>query len=78
MQQLLRTKIRNGTILLPPRIRKQWKNKEVFIVPEKDRMIIQALEAEWDAYEEKLRRGKNKISTRIIEEAVRAAKKEGA
>lgn len=75
MNQLTKTKIENGIIILPQIIRKFWRNKEVVILPEKDRLIIQPLEDNWNEYENKISKGRKKISSRIIDEATQWAKK---
>lgn len=76
MNQLTKSKIENGTLVLPQVIRKFWQNKEVVILPEKDRLIIQPFENEWNEYEKKLIKTRKKISSNIIDEAVKWAKKQ--
>ncbi|TSC72014.1 MAG: hypothetical protein G01um101438_774 [Parcubacteria group bacterium Gr01-1014_38] len=75
MPQPTKGKIRNGTLILPRAIRKQWRDKEVVLIPGKGTLIVQALDAAWERYEEKLRTGKGAIETRTISEASRAAKR---
>ena len=38
------TKIKNGIIVLPPNLRRAWKEGEVFIFPNKDTLIIKKLQ----------------------------------
>lgn len=75
MDQITKTKVKNGTITLPARVRKSWRNKEVVVVEEGNRLIVQPVDAEWDRYEKKLQKGKGSISSKIIEEAVGWARK---
>lgn len=70
-----KTKIENGTLTLPQSISQSWQNREVLILSEKDRLIVQPLETKWDKYEAKLKKGKEKISQKMIDEAVAWAKK---
>lgn len=74
MNQITTAKIENGTLTLPRSVRKLWQNKEVLILPEKDRLIVQPLEAEWDSYEEKVSKGRKQITSRMIDKAVAWAK----
>lgn len=68
------TKVKNGTITLPKEFRKSWKEAEVFIFPSTDTLIVKKiqkpLEADWKEYEKKLNRGKKRISSKVIREAV--------
>lgn len=75
MNKITRTKFRAGTLILPPAMRKAWSNREVILVPQTGRLIIQPLEAEWDRYEANMAKAKNKISPATIAAAVRWAKR---
>lgn len=72
------TKVKNGTITLPKELWKAWKGAEVFIFPSEDTLIVKKiqklLEVEWEKYEEKLSRGRKRISPKIIDEATQWAK----
>ncbi len=74
MNQLTRSKIKDGNLIIPFSIRKFWRNKEVVILPEKNRLIVQPLEPEWDQYEQKIAKGCKKIPAKLINEATRQAK----
>lgn len=68
------TKIKNGIIVLPKELKKSWKGAEVFIFPSDDTLVVKKiqrpLEADWQKYEEKLTKGRKKISSKIIDETV--------
>jgi len=38
------TKIKNGTISLPEKIRKSWKGAEIFIFPSRDTLIVKKIQ----------------------------------
>ena len=70
------TAIKNGSLVLPNRIRKAWADKgELVLIFEKDRLVVQPLEAEWQDYESKLKRVGRKISPTLINEAVSWARR---
>lgn len=69
------TKIKNGTVILPKYLQKYWRRKQVLITPFQDRIIIQSLEQDWDQYESKLKAGKKLISSVVLKETIRYAKK---
>ena len=68
------TKVKNGTITLPKEFRKSWKGADVFLFSSADTLIVKKvqkpLEAEWKEYEKKLNRGRKKISSKVIRQAV--------
>ena len=72
------TKVKNGTLTLPKELRKAWKEAEVFIFPSEDTLIVKKiqkpLEIDWKKYEEKLSKGRKRISPKIINEATKWAK----
>lgn len=74
--QITTSELKNGTLVLPASIWQAWKDKkEVVIISENERLVVQPIDAAWDQYAEKMRRGSGKISARIISEAVRFAKR---
>lgn len=76
-QTITKSKTRGGTFTLPPSIGKSWQDREILIIPEKNRLVIQPFDTEekWAVYETKMRRGGKKISTRIIDEAIGFARR---
>lgn len=76
MNTINKVKIRNGILTLPQSIHKMWKNKEVLIFPLKNQIIIQPLDSEWDSYEEKFVKGRKRISSKVLDDAIRFAKKQ--
>lgn len=74
MPPITKVKIRNGALRLPPALRKTWRNRDVLLVPAADRLIVQLVEPDWQAYEAKLRRAGKSIRRGTIEAAVRAAR----
>lgn len=74
MNQLTKTKIENGTLVLPQTIRNLWRNKDVLVLPEKNRIIVQMVEDKWNEYEKKIGKNGKKISSKIINEATQWAK----
>lgn len=76
-QTITTTEIKDGKLTLPASVRTRWKGKrEVLLVAEQDRLVVQPLEGEWDRYEAKLRRAGRKLPPRIIDEAVAWARKQ--
>lgn len=70
------TEIKNGSLVLPNRIRKAWEDKgELVLIFEQDRLVVQPVEAEWQSYEDKLKRAGRKISPTLINEAVAWARR---
>lgn len=69
MNQITTTKIKNGTLTLPQSLAEAWQNKEVIILPSKDRIVVQPLEEEWDTYEDKLKKAKGRVRAETINEA---------
>lgn len=71
------TTIKDGVLVLPEYLKKRWQQKKVFVIPASNRIIIQPVEQDWETYEAKLKAGKKMISSNVIKQAVRAAKKSG-
>ena len=71
-------KIKNGSLVLPKSLQRAWAKAEVFVFPSDDTLIIkkiqEPLESEWEEYEEKIRKGRKKISSKVIDEATKWAK----
>lgn len=66
---------RGGTLKLPRKIWDAWKGRdEVVLLFEDDRLVVQPRDAEWDRYEAKMQKGRTVISSRLVNEAVRAAR----
>lgn len=75
MTNITRTKFMSGTLVLPKDMRKRWNNREVILLTQNDRLIIQPVEAEWERYEARILRAKNRISPTTIAVAARRAKR---
>ena len=74
MNQIATIQLKNNTLTLPSPLRELWRNRKLTLLMERDRLIVQPLDVEWDQYEEKVKRGKNLISPKLIDEAIRWAK----
>jgi len=74
MNQVMATTIKDGVLTLPAPLRQPWRNRQVVLFAEKDRFIVQNRDAAWTQYEEKIKKGRTKISPGLIREAVDWAK----
>lgn len=68
--------MKNNTFTLPAPLAELWRNRKLTLLVERDRLIVQPLDVEWDQYEEKMKRGKNLISPKLVNEAVQWAKQQ--
>lgn len=66
------TKVKNGTIVLPERLRRIWEGVDVLITPERDKIVIEKRERRIFSKEteEKLRVLGRKITKKDIQAAV--------
>lgn len=64
------TTIKDGVLTLPKSISNSWKNREIMVLYEDNRLIVQPLDADWNAYEQKLAKSKRVISQKTIDDAV--------
>jgi len=74
MNQVMVTTIKDGVLTLPAPLRQPWRDRQVVLFVEKNRFIVQNRDAAWPQYEEKIKKGRKKISPALIREAVNWAK----
>jgi len=71
MTQPTITKIKNGKIVLPENLQKNWKERQVFLFPLKDTLIIKKiqkpLESDWENYEKNLKEVEKKFLLNLLE-----------
>lgn len=73
------TTIENGIMTLPTQLKQEWAKAKVLIFPFNNSLILKKIEepseAMWTEYEKKLKTVKGKISGKLIDDAVKWAKK---
>lgn len=70
------TRVKNGTIILPEKFRKNWKGAEVFITGEKDTLLIKRVRSRtFPQMLSEFRKIGKKIKRKDVEEAINWARK---
>ena len=76
MNRLTKTKIENGTITLPKKIQRAWRNVEVVILPGKESILIKKIsQPSLSELEPKLRQLGKVITKKDVNNAVKWARK---